>query len=196
MISEQQNEMALRFVMGELNAQEQQAFTAEVLSNRELHELVRSIQTGLEGVARAVPQVCPPSSLKDKILRKIQGSAQPGLDATALGLRFLEGSDTGWKALPVPGTFLKLLSLQPDLGYAVLLGRLEPGARYPEHTHVGPEDFYILTGDLHVDGRRLGPGDFHHADAGSVHGENYSIEGCTLLAVLTTPDPLVEFATK
>jgi hypothetical protein len=35
---------------------------------------------------------------------------------------------------------------------------------------------------------------FHHADAGSQHEENYSVEGCTLLAVLTTSDPLVAFA--
>jgi quercetin dioxygenase-like cupin family protein len=196
MISEQQNEMALRFVMGELNTHEQQAFTAEVLSNVELQKLVHSLQLGLEGVARAVPQVSPPSALKGKILKKIQGSAQPELAAATFGLRFLEGSDTGWKALPIPGAFLKLLSLQPDRGYAVLLGKLLPGTRYPAHTNVGPEDFYILTGDLHVDGRRLGPGDFHHAEAGSVHGENYSVEGCTLLAVLTTADPLVEFATK
>jgi anti-sigma factor ChrR (cupin superfamily) len=196
MISEQQNEMALRFVMGELNAHEQQAFTAEVLSNLELRELVHSLQLGLENVALTVRQISPPRALKDKILKKIQGSAQPELAPTGLGLRFLEGSDTGWKALPIPGAFLKLLSLQPERGYAVLLGKLLPGTRYPEHTNIGPEDFYILTGDLHVDGRRLGPGDFHHAEAGSVHGENYSVEGCTLLAVLTTADPLVEFATK
>jgi len=66
--------------------------------------------------------------------------------------------------------------------------------RYPAHTNAGPEDFYILTGDLHVSGRALGPGDFHHADAGSQHAENYSVEGCTLLAVLTADDPLVSFA--
>ena len=36
--------------------------------------------------------------------------------------------------------------------------------------------------------------DFHHADGGSQHEENYSVEGCTLLAVLTTDDPLVAFA--
>ena len=36
--------------------------------------------------------------------------------------------------------------------------------------------------------------DFHHADKGSRHAENYSVEGCTLLAVLTTDDPLVAFA--
>src|SRR6185369_16051086 len=107
------------------------------------------------------------------------------------GLRFLASNETtGWKQLPIPGASLKLLSLEPSRGYAVLLGKLEAGARYPAHENAGPEDFYILTGDLHVGERVLGPGDFHHADAGSLHGENYSVAGCTLLAVLTTDDPL------
>jgi anti-sigma factor ChrR (cupin superfamily) len=66
--------------------------------------------------------------------------------------------------------------------------------RYPAHTNVGPEDFYILTGDLRVGDQVLRAGDFHHADAGSYHEENYSVEGCTLVAVLTTDDPLVQFA--
>jgi anti-sigma factor ChrR (cupin superfamily) len=99
-----------------------------------------------------------------------------------------------WKQLPIPGAWIKLLSAQPDRGYAVLLGKLDPGVRYPAHVNVGPEDFYILTGDLHVGDRAMGPGDFHHADAGSAHQENYSVEGCTLLAVLTMDDPLVSFA--
>jgi len=87
-----------------------------------------------------------------------------------------------------------LLSLERERGYAVLLGKLDPGVRYPAHTNVGPEDFYILTGDLHIGDRRLNAGDFHHADAGSLHAENYSLEGCTLLSVLTLDDPLVAFA--
>ena len=41
---------------------------------------------------------------------------------------------------------------------------------------------------------RMGPGDFHRADGGSRHEENYSLEGCTLISVLTTDDPPVEFA--
>jgi anti-sigma factor ChrR (cupin superfamily) len=94
----------------------------------------------------------------------------------------------------VPGAYIKLLSLQEDRGYAVLLGKLEPGVRYPAHINAGPEDFYLLSGDLHVSGRVLRAGDFHHADAGSHHEENYSVDGCTLLAVLTTDDPLVQFA--
>jgi anti-sigma factor ChrR (cupin superfamily) len=51
-----------------------------------------------------------------------------------------------------------------------------------------------LTGDLVVGNQRLMAGDFHHADKGSQHEVNYSETGCTLLAVLTTDDPLVAFA--
>ena len=100
----------------------------------------------------------------------------------------------GWKALPVPGAYLKVLSADRERGYAVLLGRLERGVRYPAHSHQTAEDFLILTGDLTIAGRRLGPGDFHHCDAGTEHPVNYSDEGCTLLAVLSVEHELVKFA--
>ena len=86
-----------------------------------------------------------------------------------------------------------LLTCLPQDDAALLLGKLEPGTRYPAHVNAGPEDFCVLTGDLHVGDQRLGPGDFHHADAGSHHDVNYSIEGCTLMAVLTVDHPLVTF---
>jgi anti-sigma factor ChrR (cupin superfamily) len=141
--------------------------------------------------------------LKEKVLSRIRATKDPvsvkSLEKPLLpiaGLRFISGEEKnwGWKKLPVAGASLKLLSFEPNRGYAVLLGKLEPGARYPAHANAGPEDFYILTGDLHVGPQVLGPGDFHHADAGSEHEENFSVEGCTLLAVLTVDDPLVKFA--
>jgi len=135
------------------------------------------------------------------VLRRVETAqatiipATEPLSSVFPGFRFLDANNReGWKQLPVPGAWIKLLSLERERGYAILLGKLEPGVRYPAHINAGPEDFYVLTGDLHIGERRLGPGDFHHADAGSRHGVNYSLEGCTLLAVLTTDDPLVEFA--
>jgi anti-sigma factor ChrR (cupin superfamily) len=87
-----------------------------------------------------------------------------------------------------------MLSFEKERGYAVLLGKIGPGVRYPAHVNAGPEDFYILSGDLVVGNRRLVAGDFHHADKDSQHEVNYSETGCTLLAVLTADDPLVMFA--
>jgi len=204
MITEQQQEQAARFALGELDIAEHQHFAAEVRANPELREFLWSLQRTLDQIALAATAASPAASLKEKVLRRVQAgrpttsftAPQPAASASASpGLRFLAGSgELGWKALPVPGAFIKLLSFQPDRGYAVLLGKLAPGARYPAHTNAGPEDFYVLTGDLHIGEQVLGPGDFHHADAGSIHEENHSVAGCTLLAVLSVADPIVQLA--
>jgi len=202
MITAQQQEQAALYVLGLLSPEEQHRFGEQARADAELKELLLSLQRTLERLVLAIPAQPPPPTLKAKVLERIQAQTagasrrkEPLTAAVTDGLRFLPGADaSGWKQLPVPGAWIKLLSFQPDRGYAVLLGKLDPGVHYPAHTNAGPEDFYILTGDLHVSGRALGPGDFHHADAGSAHEENYSVEGCTLLAVLTVDDPLVSFA--
>jgi anti-sigma factor ChrR (cupin superfamily) len=202
MISEQQQEQAALCALGLLSPEERERFVVEIRANSELRDLLWSLQRMLDRVALAGPLTPPPAALKSKVLQRIR-TAEPGhpqrtptpTPGAEAGLEFRMARDTaGWKQLPVPGAWIKLLSFEPRRGYAVLLGKLDPGTRYPAHANAGPEDFYILTGDLHVSGRRLGPGDFHHADAGSQHVENYSLEGCTLLAVLTVDDPLVSLA--
>jgi anti-sigma factor ChrR (cupin superfamily) len=200
MISEQQQEQASLYALGALGEAESREFEAELRLNVELQAFVRGLQRTTDLLAMSAAATPLPTSLRDKVLKGIEPQAsQESATATPLaalaGLRFVEGSGSqGWKQLPVPGAFIKLLSLEKERGYAVLLGKLEPGVRYPAHTNAGPEDFYILTGDLVIGDRKLGAGDFHHADKGSPHAENYSVEGCTLLAVLTTDDPLVAFA--
>jgi anti-sigma factor ChrR (cupin superfamily) len=200
MITEHQQERATLFALGALAHEEQKQFLAEVRADSELRQLVHSLEATTEKLALTAPHVNLPSDLKGKMLGRLRAKVTtPDTVASRLsvpaGLRFLMGAaGSEWKQLPIAGAWIKLLSAQPDRGYAVLLGKLEPGVRYPAHINVGPEDFFILTGDLHVGDRALGPGDFHHADAGSAHQENYSVEGCTLLAVLTMDDPLVSFA--
>jgi anti-sigma factor ChrR (cupin superfamily) len=200
MISERQQELAALYALGALPPPERQAFKAELSAAPELQALTRGVQAAIAVVAASTPAVALPPGLKDKVLRRIQElkaaqcSAQDSPSSLA-GLSFVPAAgESGWKPLPIPGAFIKLLSLERDRGYAVLLGKLEAGTRYPAHRNAGPEEFYILTGDLVVGDRRLVAGDFHHADAGSRHDVNYSVGGCTLLAVLTTSDPLVAFA--
>jgi anti-sigma factor ChrR (cupin superfamily) len=205
MISERQQEQASLYALGALSPSEARTFESEFSGDPELAGLVRELQSVMTLVAAATPAPPPPPALKERILRQVD-ELESGRNASPptprppprplpAGLSFLTAVDQGgWKELPVPGTYIKLVSLERDRGYAVLLGKLDPGARYPAHRNVGAEDFYILTGDLVVGDRAMGAGDFHHADAGSEHEENYSVTGCTLLAVLTTDDPLVAFA--
>lgn len=214
MISESQQEQASLYALGALEERERIAFENELRVSGELRDLVQDLKRAAVLVARGMPQLDPPPQLREKILQRVEevGRAAPRAPSSAIGgapgvtrpatafaalagLRFEAGaSDQGWKALPVPGAYIKLLSLEKERGYAVLMGKLDPGTRYPAHVNAGPEDFFILTGDLVIGDRKLVAGDFHHADQGSQHAENYSVEGCTLLAVLTTDDPLVAFA--
>jgi anti-sigma factor ChrR (cupin superfamily) len=200
MISEHQQELASLYALGALSPSEHQAFEAVLSGDPELQALARSLQSAIAVAATATPPIAAPPGLKDKVFRRIKEleaakTARTALPASRLGLNFaFAAGQSGWKQLPIPGASIKLLSLERDRGYAVLMGKLEPGTRYPAHVNAGPEDIYILTGDLVIGDRKLVAGDFHHADAGSQHDENYSVEGCTLLAVLTTSDPLVAFA--
>ena len=201
MITEQQQEQASLYALGALPGAEARVFEAAMRGNAELASLVRSLQDTAALVALSAPAITPPPALRSKVLHRIDAlvgakmPATPAPLAALAGLNFIEAAaGKDWKPLPVPGTFIKLLSLEQERGYAVLLGKLDAGARYPAHVNAGPEDFFILTGDLVIGERRLVAGDFHHAAGGSLHAENYSIGGCTLLAVLTTSDPLVAFA--
>jgi anti-sigma factor ChrR (cupin superfamily) len=200
MITETQQEQACLYALGALSPAEHGTFELELASHPELRALTRSLQSAISLATRALPAVALPPGLKSKVFRRIEKLNavklhEKVLPVESLGLDFaLAAGESGWKALPIPGASIKLLSLEPERGYAVLLGKLEPGSRYPAHVNSGPEDFYILTGDLVIGNRQLVAGDFHHADAGSQHAENHSVGGCTLIAVLTTNDPLVAFA--
>lgn len=204
MITEQQQETASLYALSALDESESQSFEAQLRGNAELRALVVGLRRTTELIALAAPQVPLPDSLREKVLGRIASgttsvkSSPPPLSAglaAMAGLRFENSAEShGWKPLPIPGAYVKLLSLEPERGYAVLLGKLDPGTRYPAHVNAGPEDIFLLSGDLVVGERKMAAGDFHHADGGSFHEENYSVDGCTLFAVLTVDDPLVAFA--
>ena len=191
-MTDQQQEQASLYVLGALGAEEQKMFEARLHQEPDLRELVLSLQRATNMMASAAPQTPLPPGLKQKVMERLDAkSKQPRLP----GFKFVGAEEAGgWKELPVRGAWVKLLSLEREKGYAVLMGKLEAGVRYPAHTHDGAEEIYMLTGDLHIGDRTLRPGDFHHADAGTAHGVNYSEEGCTLLAVLPADHEIVQFA--
>ena len=71
-----------------------------------------------------------------------------------------------------------------------LVIRAEPGAVYPSHKHHGPEECFVISGSVVIDGRVLRAGDFHHADDDSEHGEITTIEGADVLLVGAIDDYL------
>jgi quercetin dioxygenase-like cupin family protein len=158
----------------------------------------------LFAMALAAPQE-PPRDLKAKILARIAAAPNGHETASESGAPLPSGETfadfkfvfaaepSEWRKLPVPGAYVKLLSIDPQRGYAVVLGKLDAGARYPQHKHIHGEQIYVLSGDLHIGPQQLGPGDFHHAGPGTAHGVNYSETGCVILAVISTADLQAQF---
>jgi quercetin dioxygenase-like cupin family protein len=91
---------------------------------------------------------------------------------------------------PAPGIHVKILATNAENDGVSMLVRLDPGTDYPGHTHAGIEELHLLHGVLKVDDRTLYPGDFIHAEAGSVDHRVWSETGCSCVLVTSMKDVL------
>jgi anti-sigma factor ChrR (cupin superfamily) len=130
-------------------------------------------------LAQSTEHVAPRAEVKQALLAKLHG--EPTVPA---GFSFAWDADPNWMPHPVPGIRMKVLSLNHRQGYATLLLDVAPGTHFPSHHHGAAEECYVVSGSLHTCGRRLGAGDFVHADADTEHGELYTVEGCRVLLVV------------
>jgi quercetin dioxygenase-like cupin family protein len=89
-----------------------------------------------------------------------------------------------------PGIHVKILAEDDEKDSVSMLVRLDPGTDYPGHIHGGIEELHLLHGVLKVDDRTLYPGDFIHAEAGSVDHRVWSETGCTCFLMTSTKDAL------
>lgn len=89
-----------------------------------------------------------------------------------------------------PGIHVKILARNTENDSVSMLVRLDPETDYPAHRHAGIEELHLLHGVLKVDDRTLYPGDFIHAEAGSVDHRVWSETGCTCFLMTSTEDAL------
>ena len=129
----------------------------------------------------------PSPAVKTRLMAQISG--EPVIPA-GFDVRMLEDND--WVPHPVPGIRMKVLSINRRSGYATLLLDVAAGTRFPSHHHGGDEECYVISGSIHTLGRRLGPGDFVHADAGTDHAELWTDEGAMVLLVVPPEDYMPE----
>ncbi|AHE98177.1 cupin domain-containing protein [Thioalkalivibrio paradoxus] len=79
-----------------------------------------------------------------------------------------------------PGIRVKPLHADRRAGYRSFLMQLEPGARYPSHSHDQDEECVVLKGTLRIGNLEVHEGDYHLAQCGSEHGELHSDEGALI----------------
>jgi anti-sigma factor ChrR (cupin superfamily) len=100
----------------------------------------------------------------------------------------ITAAEGDWVATGVPGVRVKILAIDRIRDRVTMLLRGEPGARYPAHRHSGPEECYVISGSVVVEGRVLRAGDFHHAEGESDHDELWTEDGVEVLIVASASD--------
>lgn len=99
--------------------------------------------------------------------------------------------DGAWEQTGIPGITLRRLFVDRARNQISMLVRMAPGTAYPRHVHDGPEECYVVSGDLHVGDTVLRAGDYQRAEPESLHGVQWTEHGCELFLISSLTDELV-----
>jgi anti-sigma factor ChrR (cupin superfamily) len=127
----------------------------------------------------------PSASLWDRLARRI--AAETGQEPMVPAPR--EQAEPEWQEA-APGISCKLLATDTEKDRVSMLVRLAPGVAYPPHRHAGVEELYLLDGELIIDDKKLYPGDYNRAEAGSADQRVWSETGCTCVLLTSIKDVL------
>jgi anti-sigma factor ChrR (cupin superfamily) len=140
-------------------------------------EVAHLYDAGVEIAASAFGET-PSPWVRDALLARIAVPSNHTITA----------ADGAWIETRVPGVRMKPLAIDRARDRVTMLLKGEPGARFPAHRHSGPEECYVISGSLIVEGRVLRAGDFHHAEGDSDHGEAWTDQGVEVLLVASASD--------
>ena len=99
--------------------------------------------------------------------------------------------DGSWEDTGVNGVQVRRLFVDPPRNQMTMLVRMEAGSSYPQHIHDGPEECYVLQGDLRVGDKVLRSGDYQRAAPRSRHGIQSTENGCLLFIVSSLTDEII-----
>ncbi|MBI1379971.1 MAG: cupin domain-containing protein [Planctomycetaceae bacterium] len=167
--------------------------------------LARALAEVLEGLEPVAPGRDVWSRIEERIEDDAasRASAAPAGDVQPWKRWAARSAETGgfavhradpdaWEPTSIPGIEVQPLTVQPELRQATMLVRMAPGTAYPPHRHGGPEECFVLSGDLSVGTEtELRTGDFQRAEAGSLHPVQSTRGGCLLLIQTSLDDQLI-----
>jgi anti-sigma factor ChrR (cupin superfamily) len=185
---EEMMERASLYALGALSQWEARAFEEHLAEGCERCEIeLQSFEDVTRALDLGAPEAEPPAGVREKLLSLVaedKGHARPVAlrEASLPPLTTLRADEGEWQEAAA-GIQVKHLFTDTRKGTVTTLVKMKPGTRIPLHRHSGIEQCYVIEGDFHADNQQLGAGDFHVAQAGSVHEPVYTVEGALILIV-------------
>lgn len=161
---------------------------------------VDSLRDAAGRIGLAAAPAAPPPGLRARVLEVAKRPPAPTpagpqvwkdwRPSSAEELLVVRRQTGDWETVK-EGVQAKRLYVDPSRDAVTMLVRMNPGARYVPHRHAGPEQCFVLEGDLREGAHVFRAGDFQCAAPGSVHGVQWTESGCLLLIVSSLHDELL-----
>jgi quercetin dioxygenase-like cupin family protein len=181
-----QMELVPAYVLRALPLGEASAMVAHVAACAHCWQELQTLRPIIDSFAAWPVEVLRPStSIWDRLLQRIGAEAPKNPQAVTRH----HWREPDWEEVAA-GISCKLLSTNAEQDRVTMLVRLAPGVEYPPHTHAGVEELHLLDGELWIDDRKLGPGDYNRAERGTADRRVWSETGCTCLLVTSPSDVL------
>ncbi len=181
--AERTTEMVSLYAAGALPAEEAAEFEHALASGDPAALRAWSEFAPVVQALAAVAAAPAPQSARDWLLERASNGAAPQPSWVMIRSAFGQWAETG-----IPGVQLKSLFIDRLRNIHTFLLRVAPGTQVPTHAHSGPEECFVVSGDLHTYDTILRDGDYLRADARTTHPPSFTRDGCTLLVTAAIGD--------
>ena len=182
-------ELAALYALGMLEEDEAEIFKAHLKEGCDLCSgEISAFESVVADLGFAARPETPSEETRAKLEALIASEAAGAKKASGTAhspsgeIRSIRTQELEWHEVNA-GIFIKRLSVDAESGLATSLVKMEPGRKLARHRHNGSEQLFILEGDCYLQGEKLGPGDYHKAEDGSIHDSTYTIGGTTFLLI-------------
>ena len=209
-------ELAALYAAGAMTDEQAAEFEAHLADCERCIAELRRLDPAVLELLQAVEPVIPDARVRDTLLARVSAApasqagthaegASPRGEWAALGpqvwkawaadqaggdLLIRRGGEGAWEPTGIAGIEVRRLFVDEERNQMTALVRMAAGTSYPRHLHNGPEECYVLQGDLHLGDTVLRAGDYQRAAPGSRHGVQSTSAGCLLLIVSSLTDEL------
>lgn len=173
------------------------------------HE-IRLLEPVVAALSEAIAPVHANPSVRSNLMARVTGSRHDGAssgegqvgnpqiwrewasDSIRGGAFVQRGQSAEWTGVGIEGIQIRRMFVDRERNQMTMLVRMAAGTAYPRHIHDGPEECFVLEGDLQVGDEELRSGDYQRCEPGSTHPVQATKNGCLLLIVSSLTDELVD----
>jgi anti-sigma factor ChrR (cupin superfamily) len=199
-VNDELREQAALYALGLLEPEEARLFAQHLAEGCAVCENeVRTFEAASSLIPLSLRERKPALQLRERLMERIRPARKEGPQvwkqwqappAQAGPVHVVHAGEGGWQPVTA-GVTAKQLYVDAALDYVTMLVRMAPGSTYPAHRHGGPEQCFVLEGDLRVGPIVLHAGDYQCAPRDSIHEITSTEQGCLLLIVSSQNDELL-----